>query len=65
MGILFTAIGLVLFIEGLIYAGFPSLVKKMASQITVTPEHLLRLSGFAAMVVGRIVVWLMQSKMFG
>lgn len=65
MGILFTAIGLVLFIEGLIYASFPSLVKKMASQITVTPEHLLRLSGFAAMVVGLIVVWLMQSKMFG
>lgn len=65
MGILFIAIGLVLFIEGLIYAGFPSLVKKMASQITVTPEHLLRLSGFAAMVVGLIVVWLMQSKMFG
>lgn len=65
MGILFTAIGLVLFIEGLIYAGFPSWVKKMASQITVTPEHLLRLSGFAAMVVGLIVVWLMQSKMFG
>lgn len=64
MGILFTAIGLVLFIEGLIYAGFPSLVKKMASQIKVTPEHLLRLSGFAAMVVGLIIVWFTRSMMF-
>lgn len=65
MGILFTAIGLVLFIEGLIYAGFPSLVKKMASQIEVTPERLLRLIGFAAMIIGLIVVWLTHSVMFG
>jgi len=33
MSLFFTAIGLVLFIEGLVYAGFPALVKKMASQI--------------------------------
>lgn len=63
MGMLFTAIGLALFIEGLIYAGFPSLVKKMASQIEVTPERLLRLSGFVAMIVGLIVVWLTRSMM--
>lgn len=61
MGILFTAIGLVLFIEGLIYAGFPALVKKMASQIEVTPERLLRLSGFGAMIIGLVVVWLSHS----
>ena len=42
MSLLLTAVGLVLFIEGLFYSGFPSLVKKMASQIDVTPEYILR-----------------------
>ena len=61
MELFFTAIGLVLFIEGLVYAGFPALVKKMASQIYVTPEHILRASGFGAMVIGLIIVWLSHS----
>ncbi|MBI0021105.1 DUF2065 domain-containing protein [Bartonella sp. W8097] len=61
MELFFTAIGLVLFIEGLVYAGFPALVKKMASQIHVTPGHILRLSGFCAMVIGLIIVWLSYS----
>ncbi|MBI0162909.1 DUF2065 family protein [Bartonella sp. M0283] len=61
MALLFTAIGLVLFIEGLVYAGFPALVKKMASQIDVTPEYILRMSGFCAMVIGLIIVWLSHS----
>lgn len=55
---LFTAIGLVLFLEGLFYGGFPSLVKKMASQIEVKPESVLRISGFIAMISGVIIVWL-------
>lgn len=58
MAVFFTAIGLVLFIEGIFYAGFPALVKKMAAQIHVTPERLLRLSGFGAMIAGLIIVWL-------
>lgn len=58
MTMLFTAIGLVLFLEGLFYGGFPSLVKKMASQIEVTPESVLRISGFIAMISGVIIVWL-------
>ncbi|CAM1635638.1 Protein of unknown function DUF2065 [Bartonella apihabitans] len=61
MELFFTAIGLVLFIEGLVYAGFPALVKKMASQIDVTPEYILRMSGFCAMVIGLIIVWLSHS----
>ena len=61
MALLFTAIGLVLFIEGLVYAGFPALVKKMASQIDVTPEYILRMSGFCAMLIGLIIVWLSHS----
>ena len=61
MSLFFTAIGLVLFTEGLVYAGFPALVKKMASQIDVTPEYVLRASGFCAMVIGLIIVWLSHS----
>ncbi|MBH9975306.1 MULTISPECIES: DUF2065 domain-containing protein [Bartonella] len=61
MSLLVTAFGLVLFIEGLVYAGFPGFVKKMASQIHVTPEHILRISGFCAMLIGLIIVWLSRS----
>lgn len=58
MSLLLTAVGLVLFIEGLFYSGFPSLVKKMASQIGVTPDNVLRVSGLVAMGIGVLIIWL-------
>ena len=42
---LITAIGLLLFIEGLIVALFPSKIKNMLKLIENTPENKLRLSG--------------------
>ena len=42
---LITAIGLLLFIEGLLIALFPSKIKNMLKVIEKTPENKLRISG--------------------
>ena len=52
------AIGLVLVIEGLVYGGFPSLAKRLASEVLSTPEQALRLAGLAAIAIGVGIVWL-------
>jgi uncharacterized protein YjeT (DUF2065 family) len=52
------AVGLVLVIEGLIYGGFPSLAKKLASEVLLVPENALRVGGLAAIALGVGVVWL-------
>ncbi|SFU03354.1 DUF2065 family protein [Mesorhizobium sp. YR577] len=52
------AVGLVLVIEGLIYGGFPSLAKKLASEVLLVPENALRVAGLAAIAIGVVVVWI-------
>lgn len=57
---LVAAIGLVLVIEGLVYCGFPSFARRLAEEVRVTPENVLRTSGLLAMVVGISLVWLIR-----
>ncbi|MEI5678030.1 MULTISPECIES: DUF2065 domain-containing protein [unclassified Mesorhizobium] len=52
------AMGLVLVIEGLIYGGFPSLAKKLASEVLLVPENALRVAGLAAIAIGVAIVWI-------
>lgn len=52
------AIGLVLVFEGLIYCGFPNLAKRLALEVTATPEGALRIGGLVAIAAGVAVVWL-------
>ncbi|MHC5306964.1 DUF2065 domain-containing protein [Bartonella sp. LJL80] len=58
MSVFLTAIGLALFIEGLVYGGFPSVVKKMMAQALAMPDRNLRLFGFVFMFLGLAVIWL-------
>jgi uncharacterized protein YjeT (DUF2065 family) len=60
MSDLFTALGLVLVIEGLIYAVAPHLTRRMISAAQEMSDDRLRLGGVAAMIVGVGVVWLVQ-----
>jgi len=53
-----TAIGLVLVIEGLIWALFPNLFRKLAILASDTPEGQLRTSGVMALAIGVFIVWL-------
>jgi uncharacterized protein len=55
-----TALGLVLVIEGLLYALAPQLTRRMMSAAQEMSDDRLRLGGVAAMIVGVGVVWLVQ-----
>ncbi len=57
---LLTALGLVLVIEGCLYAAFPEGLKRAAAQASTLPPQLLRLIGLAAACVGVALVWLVR-----
>ena len=59
---LITAIGLLLFIEGLLIALFPSKIKNMLKVIEKTPENRLRVSGVFFLVIGFIIIWYIKTR---
>ena len=61
MGDLLTALGLVLVIEGALYALFPDAMKRMTSQMLQVPATSLRSAGLFAVVIGFGVVWLVRA----
>lgn len=60
MSDLWTALGLVLVIEGALYALFPEGMKRAAAQAAALPAHILRIAGLAAACTGVVVVWLIR-----
>ncbi len=52
------ALGLVLVIEGMLYAVFPVSIMKMLESLKEMPISRLRVSGVLVMGVGVMVVWL-------
>lgn len=52
------ALGLMLVFEGILYGAFPDVVRRMAEQIRVTPDNLMRAAGIGAACLGLLVVWL-------
>ncbi len=52
------ALGLVLVIEGLLWAAFPSLAGRLLEAMAGTSEPVLRFSGVGAIALGVLVVWL-------
>jgi hypothetical protein len=54
------ALGLVFVIEGLIYGGFPSFARKLASNVMTMSDNTLRYGGLAAVAVGVGIVWLVR-----
>jgi uncharacterized protein len=57
---LWTALALMLFVEGMLYALFPDGMKKMVAQMLMVPAPVLRAAGLAAACFGVGVVWLMR-----
>jgi uncharacterized protein len=55
-----TAVGLLFVFEGLIYGGVPGAAKSMAVQVLQLPESVLRWIGFASMLLGVGIVWLVR-----
>ena len=54
---LIIAIGLLFFIEGILYALFPSKMKNMLKTIEKVQTSQLRLGGLLFAVIGFIIVW--------
>ena len=54
---LIIAIGLLFFIEGLLYALFPSKMKNMLKTIEKMQVNQLRVGGLLFAVIGFVIVW--------
>ncbi len=54
------ALGLVLVIEGLVFAAFPEQGKRAMASVIATPEATLRMIGIGSAIFGVIVVWLVR-----
>jgi uncharacterized protein YjeT (DUF2065 family) len=60
-----TALGLVLVIEGLLYAFVPGHLKRMMAMMQTMPEDALRTGGVVAMAAGVALVWLARAVLGG
>jgi len=54
---LIVAIGLLLFIEGMLYALFPSKMKNMLKVIEKIDINQLRIGGLIFAIIGFVIVW--------
>ena len=51
------AFGLLLFIEGILYALFPSKMKNMLKKIDIIKESQLRSGGLIFAIIGFFIIW--------
>ena len=59
---LIIALGLFLFIEGVLYAIFPSKMKNMLSKLNLIPDRQLRSGGLIFAIVGFVIIWYLKSN---
>ena len=57
---LWTALALVLVIEGLLYAAFPEQMKRLVAKVLSLPAGALRAGGLVAAVVGVAAMWFLR-----
>ena len=57
---LIIAFGLFLFIEGILYALFPSKMKNMLKKIDTVKESQLRLGGLVFAIIGFLIIWYLK-----
>ena len=58
---LIIAFGLFLFIEGIIYALFPSKMKSMLQKLNEVNNNQLRTGGFVFAIIGFIIIWYLKA----
>jgi uncharacterized protein YjeT (DUF2065 family) len=61
MPALFTALGLVLVIEGLLYALVPGQLRRMTELLRQVTDDQLRIGGASAVALGVLIVWITRS----
>ena len=55
------AFGLFLFIEGILYALFPSKMKSMLKKLELVADNQLRFGGLIFVIIGFIIIYYMKS----
>ncbi|MDC0455396.1 DUF2065 domain-containing protein [Candidatus Pelagibacter sp.] len=58
---LIIALGLFLFIEGILYALFPSKMKSMLKKMELIKDSQLRSGGLVFAVIGFLIIWYIKS----
>ena len=58
---LFIAFGLFLFIEGILYALFPSKMKNMIKKLDLLKDNQLRMGGLIFAILGFIIIYYMKT----
>lgn len=53
-------IGVLLFIEGLLFAAMPEWMRRAMQSAILTPHTMLRLAGIGSAVLGLIVIWVVR-----
>ncbi|MBD1148191.1 DUF2065 domain-containing protein [Pelagibacterales bacterium SAG-MED30] len=56
------AFGLFLFIEGILYALFPSKMKSMLKKLDLVKDNQLRFGGLIFTILGFVIVYYMKNK---
>ena len=59
---LIIALGLFLFIEGILYAIFPSKMKYMILKLSQISDKQLRSGGMVFAIIGFIIIWYLKSN---
>ena len=60
MKVLIIAFGLFLFIEGILYAIFPSKMKNMIMKLKQATDNQLRTGGLIFAVIGFFIIWYLK-----
>ena len=58
---LFIAFGLFLFIEGILYALFPSKMKNMIKKLDLLKDNQLRMGGLIFAILGFIIIYYLKT----
>lgn len=58
---LLMVLGLILALEGGLYAAFPAGMKRMMAVLIQQPDEALRISGLGAATIGVGIVWLVKT----
>ena len=58
---IFIAFGLFLFIEGILYALFPSKMKNMIKKIDLLKDNQLRIGGLVFAILGFVIIYYLKT----
>lgn len=61
IAVAFLAIGLVLIVEGLVYALAPHIVEDLLEALRSLPPEMRRMLGLAAMALGLVLIWIAKT----